>query len=345
MNRSRVKASMALGAGLAAVATIAAASAVAANISGTAKNDTLKGTAKADKLYGLAGNDKLSGLAGNDYLNGGAGNDALSGGPGADTIVCGAGVDTVLADAADKIAADCENVKGLPKPALSVADVSQAEGNGPSSLTFTVSLPKATPLGVKVGYTTANGTASAGSDYTATTGQLAFAPGETSKTIAVPILGDTVVEPDETLSLSLSNPVNAVLGRATATGTLTNDDVPKAKAGHWHGVVNNGGSIDFNVASDGSGMTNMTFTFTADCVPSAKLTDTITYGGTLPINPDLSITANGSGPGFTVTFGGRFAPDGASVAGTLSVHLALDDGGTHYVCDAGNTGWSASFQG
>src|SRR5439155_25411832 len=176
-----------------------------------------------------------------DYLNGGAGKDTLVGGPGADTLACGSGVDTAIADATDKIAADCENVKGVPKPALSVIDVSQPEGNGPSSLVFTVALAKGTPLGVKVAYTTANGTASAGSDYTATTGQLAFAPGETSKTIAVPILGDTAVEADETFTLSLSSPVNAVLGRATATATLANDDVPKAKPGHFHGVINNGG--------------------------------------------------------------------------------------------------------
>jgi Calx-beta domain/RTX calcium-binding nonapeptide repeat (4 copies) len=345
MTRSRVKGSVALATVLAALATIVAASAVASNISGTAKNDTLRGSARADKLYGRAGNDKLYGLGGKDYLNGGAGNDTLTGGPGADTLVCGPGVDTAIVDAADKIAADCEKVKGLPKPAVSVADVSRTEGNGPSSLVFTVTLAKATPIRVTVAYATADGTAAAGSDYTATTGQLTFAPGATSTTVAVPIVGDTVVEADETFTLTLSNPVNAALGRATATGTLTNDDVPKAKPGHFHGVVNNGGSIDFDVNADSTGMTSMKFTYLADCQPSAKLTDTITYTGTIPINPDLTILSEGGGAGFTATFNGKFAADGASVSGTLRVHESIDYQGTHYECDSGVVGWSASFQG
>ena len=101
----------------------------------------LRGTAAADKLYGNGGNDKLYGLAGNDYLNGGPGNDVLSGGPGADVLACGPGHDTALADAADKVAADCETVRGLPKPALSIAGGSQAEGNaGSQPMSFTVTL-------------------------------------------------------------------------------------------------------------------------------------------------------------------------------------------------------------
>jgi hypothetical protein len=101
------------------------ASAQAATIKGTAKADHLTGTAKADTLNGLGGNDVLNGLAGNDHLNGGpgsdrlaggAGNDTLTGGQGADRIACGAGVDTVHADKSDKVADDCEVVKGLPAP-------------------------------------------------------------------------------------------------------------------------------------------------------------------------------------------------------------------------------------
>jgi Calx-beta domain/RTX calcium-binding nonapeptide repeat (4 copies) len=212
---------------------VLAASVGAGTIAGTKGNDVLRGTAKADKLYGNAGNDRLYGLAGDDYLNGGAGNDTITGGPGADTVVCGPGHDTVVADAADRIAADCEVVQGLPKPAVSVAGASQTEGNsGTQPLSFTVTLAKASPLKVSVAYASADGAASAGSDYTATSGTLVFAPGETTKTIAVPVVGDTAVEPDETFTLTLSSPANATLGTATATGTITNDDVAKAKPGH-----------------------------------------------------------------------------------------------------------------
>lgn len=333
-----------LAAALVALAAIVVASAGAANINGTAKSDTLRGTTKADKLYGNGGNDKLYGLGGNDYLNGGAGNDLLVGGPGADTIVCGAGVDTVVADAGDKVSADCEHVTGLPKPALSVADVSQPEGNGASTLSFVVRLAKATSLQVQVSYATSDGTATAGSDYTATSGRLTFAPGVTTQTVAVPILGDTVVEADESFSLTLSAPVNAVLGRGAATATLVNDDVPRAKPGHWHGIVNNGGPVDFNVTPDSTSMTTASFTYTGFCQPSATLTDSVT-APQLPINPDLTINATGNGPGFTITLSGKFSPDGTTVSGTMDVHDSIDYQGTHYECDSGVVGWSASYQG
>jgi hypothetical protein len=331
-------------AAVAILAAIAVTAAGAATINGTTKNDTERGTAKADKLYGKGGNDKLYGLAGNDYLNGGAGNDVLTGGPGADTLVCGPGTDTAIADAHDKVSADCEKVTGLPKPGVSVADVSQPEGVSTGSVSFTVTLAKATPLKVTVSYATADGTATAGSDYTATSGKLSFAPGETSKTVDVPVIGDTAVEPNETFTLTLSNAVNAQLVRATATATLTNDDVPKAKPGHFHGQVNNGGAVDFDVNSDSTAMTNATFNFVGFCQPSATLTDAIT-AASLPINADLSINGSGSGTGFTITLTGNFRADGQYVSGTMDVHVSTDYQGTHYECDSGVVGWSASYAG
>jgi Ca2+-binding RTX toxin-like protein len=99
-----------------AVASILAGSALAANVIGTANNDTLRGTAKADRLVGKGGNDKLHGLGGNDVLTGGPGNDTLIGGAGGDNLACGPGRDTARADAKDKVAKDCEVVRGIPAP-------------------------------------------------------------------------------------------------------------------------------------------------------------------------------------------------------------------------------------
>lgn len=115
---------------------------------------------------------------------------------------------------------------GTTSPGLSVADVSTTEGNsGTKNLLFTVKLSKSDRTRtITASYTTVNGTALAGSDYTATSGTVTIAPGTTSSTIAVAILGDTVVEPNETFQLVLSNPVNAVLADGTAVGTITNDD-------------------------------------------------------------------------------------------------------------------------
>lgn len=179
--------------------------------------------------------------------------------------------------------------------------------------------------------------------HTATSGQLTFTPGQTSKIVSVPILGDTAVESDETFTLTLSGAVNANLARATATGTIVNDDTPKAKAGHWHGQVNNGGAVDFDVSADGLTMTNVTFNFTADCQPSAKLTSAVT-AASLPINADLSLNASGSGSGFTITLIGNFRADGLYVSGTMDVHQSIDYQGTHYECDSGTVGWAAASQ-
>ena len=100
----------------------------AATIVGTPKNEVLRGTAMADKLYGGRGNDKLYGLAGNDLLVGGPGDDLLVGGPGRDIMQCGPGRDAVVATKGDNVAVDCEVLKGLPAPALSIGDAAAAEG-------------------------------------------------------------------------------------------------------------------------------------------------------------------------------------------------------------------------
>ena len=110
-------------------------------------------------------------------------------------------------------------------PALTVADVSIAEGNdGTSILTFTVNLSAASGQSISVNYASSNGSAKSVSDYVAKSGTLSFAPGETSKTIDITINGDTTVETNEVLYLVLSNPLNAVIARGRAIGTIQNDD-------------------------------------------------------------------------------------------------------------------------
>jgi Calx-beta domain/RTX calcium-binding nonapeptide repeat (4 copies) len=322
-----------------ALAAIVVTSAAAGTIRGTPRNDTLRGTAAADKLYGNAGNDKLYGLAGNDYLNGGPGNDLVSGGPGADTLVCGPGRDIALADGSDKIAADCETVQGVPKPTVSVANVSQAEGSsGSQPANFTVSLAKPSPLRVSVAYATADGTGTAGSDYTATSGTLVFAPGQTSKSVAVSILGDTAYESDETFSLTLSNPLNATLGAATATGTITNDDAPTAPPGHYNGPITAGGNIDFDVAADGHTVSGLTMLIYISCDNGAAGLLSVGWPATVPIEPDLSFDASGRGQDLTVALKGKFDTAANAATGTLQVHLSY--GGAS--CDTGATTWTAA---
>jgi hypothetical protein len=114
-----------------------------------------------------------------------------------------------------------------PQPSLSVDDVSTSEGDsGSKMLTFTVSLSAPSNLTVTANFGTADASANAGSDYLATTGSLTFNPGETSKTIAVSITGDTTNEPDETFVVNISNPVNATVSDGQGVGTIVNDDAP-----------------------------------------------------------------------------------------------------------------------
>jgi hypothetical protein len=125
-------------------------------------------------------------------------------------------------------------------PVISINDATVTEGNdGTKDLTFTVSLNNASDDIVKVDYASADGTAIAGSDYLATIGTLnftpsdilagttEFTPGETSKTITVKINGDAEIENSETFALNLANVVGGTIGKATGTGTITNDDLPK----------------------------------------------------------------------------------------------------------------------
>ena len=79
-----------------------------------------------------------------------------------------------------------------------------------------------------VRYATANGTATAGSDYTAISGTLTFAPGQLTQTIAVPVLGDTVVEPNETFVVNLTAPANATLADGQGIGTILDNDGARA---------------------------------------------------------------------------------------------------------------------
>jgi hypothetical protein len=112
-----------------------------------------------------------------------------------------------------------------PAPMLSIANGSLREGDkGTMRVDLTVTLSPSSDDIVAVSYATADGTALASSDYTATSGTLTFQPGETSRTISLFIKGDRKREPDETYSVQLSNAVGATISDGVATVTILNDD-------------------------------------------------------------------------------------------------------------------------
>ncbi|MFN3887311.1 MAG: beta strand repeat-containing protein [Aquabacterium sp.] len=114
-----------------------------------------------------------------------------------------------------------------PLPSLSIDDVSVVEGNtGTVNAVFTVTLSAASGQTVSVNYATADGTATQPADYTNTSGTLTFTAGQTSRTITVPVIGETVPEANESFFVNLSGATNATIADNQGVGTITNDDVP-----------------------------------------------------------------------------------------------------------------------
>ena len=143
---------------------------------------------------------------------------------------------------------------GSPTPAFSVSDASVVEGSGRGTtvLRFVVSLTAAVDGPVSVDYATSDGTAHAGSDYTATSGTLVIPAGSLSAVIDVPISRDTLVEGDETVTLTLSNQSEGTtILDGTATGTIVNDDASISIA-----------ALDADKAEGNGGGTSFTFTVT-----------------------------------------------------------------------------------
>ncbi|HYC60708.1 MAG TPA: Calx-beta domain-containing protein [Thermoanaerobaculia bacterium] len=111
------------------------------------------------------------------------------------------------------------------QPTISIGNVTQNEGNsGTTNFTFAVTLSNTSAQTITINYATANGTASAGSDYTATSGPLTFNPEVTSQNVVVAVTGETTIENNETFTVTLSTPANATIATGTGTGTIMADD-------------------------------------------------------------------------------------------------------------------------
>ena len=114
-----------------------------------------------------------------------------------------------------------------PPPTIAIANASTLIAtNGSSNLVFSVTLSTNSASPVAVNYATQNGTAVAGTDYTATSGTLNFPANVTNLTVTVPALGRPTYKNAVTFTLGLSNPVVATLGTSQATGTIVDAFLP-----------------------------------------------------------------------------------------------------------------------
>jgi hypothetical protein len=203
-----------------------------------------------------------------------------------------------------------------------------------------VTLAPAAAGPVTVVVQTTSGTATANTDYTPTgPTTLTFNPGETSKPFTVPILGDTLVEPNETIVVTLTSPTNAALGKAQGTITITDDDAPSAAASLW--------VYDLSVVEGNGGPTTMTFTVGLNRVTTAPVTvqyattdgsatvadgNYQTASGTLTFNSGeltktftVTVTGDTRGEGnetFTVTLS---SPTNASIGKAVAIGTIVND--------------------
>nr|WP_257469951.1 FG-GAP-like repeat-containing protein [Prochlorococcus marinus] len=165
-------------------------------------------------------------------------------------------------------------------PSITIADLTTSNENA-SNATFTVSLSNASSQDITLDYATSNGTATAGSDYTATSGTLTISAGATSGTFNVPVLADSLDEVNETATITLSNASNASISDSTATLTITDDDAAP--------------TLSFNNinGSDQYGVQEQNANATVDIRLSAASAKTITV--------DYATTATDSFPTFTAS--------------------------------------------
>ena len=135
-------------------------------------------------------------------------------------------------------------------PALSIAGGNVQEDD--SSITLEVTLSPASLQTVTVDYDTANESATAGADYTASSGTLTFAPGDTGKTVTVMITDDDIDEDNETLKVNLTNPSNANITSGSETGTVTiqDDDTAGVTVSETALSIDEGGSASYTVVLD-----------------------------------------------------------------------------------------------
>jgi uncharacterized repeat protein (TIGR01451 family) len=167
-------------------------------------------------------------------------------------------------------------------PALTVASVTNFETAG--TFPFTVTLSVVSGQDASVSYSTSDGTAAAGSDYTATSGSLTIPAGSATGVISVTVLDDALPESTETFTLTLSSPVSATIGSGTAVGTIIDDENPPniisvtdVTAGEAAGLVTFTLSLDTVSGSD------VLVDYASNDGPAAAGQDYTAVAGTLTI--------------------------------------------------------------
>ncbi|MCB0116175.1 MAG: DUF11 domain-containing protein, partial [Caldilineaceae bacterium] len=166
-----------------------------------------------------------------------------------------------------------------PSPKLSIADVNVGESGGSAVFTVTLSVPNAEDVGAS--YATSNGSAIAGTDYTAASSVLTITAGLTVTTISVPVLPDTLDEDDETFTVTLSAPMGATILDAVAIGTILDDDPAPTLAINDANLGEADGSAVFTVTLSAVSGRTVSVNYATVDVSATASTDYTPTSGTL----------------------------------------------------------------
>lgn len=172
----------------------------------------------------------------------------------------------------------------IVQPEVTVDDPRVTERTGTSvTLSFTVRLSSPSSSTVSVSFATSGGTATPTSDFTNASGWVSLAPGATTKTVGVTIIGDALDELDETVLLNLTSATNAIITDAQGVGTIVDDDAPPTL------------SIgDARIVEGNSGATNVVLTVRLSAPSGLPVTvDYVTSAGTATAGVDF-LTSSGT---------------------------------------------------
>lgn len=192
--------------------------------------------------------------------------------PSGATIAGGSAVGTII---------DNDNNSRL---AISNAEANEGAAGVNSTMTFKVTLAPASARPVSVAWATADGTATAGSDYTAASGTLTFAPGETEKAIVVSVLGDDINEENETVQVKLSDASGAAVADADGLGTIVDKNAPPSLSID-DPSAREGEGATFTVTLAGTTLRTVTVTFTTEEGMAQAGSDFAPRRGTLTFAP------------------------------------------------------------
>lgn len=189
-----------------------------------------------------------------------------------------------------------------PTPTIAINDVSVTEGNaGAATAAFTVSLSNASSQTITVDYSTANSTATAGSDYVAATATVTFSPGQTTRPVNITVNGDTVFEPNESFTVNLSGAANATIADTQGVGTINNDDSqPTISINDVTVTEGNSGTTNaaFTVTLSNASSQTVSVNYTTANVSATAGSDYVLASGTLNFTPGtltqpINVTVNG----------------------------------------------------